>query len=158
MKTVLCSLSSLDTPFEKFATDCAEMGFNGIEATVLKPHLSPLIYRTKASRKKLKEFLQSKGLEISDLDQRSALSIPYPKMREHELIVFDSLCQMAVDLDCNIVKVDQAGATMYADPNIPWPEQRAWLLEGLKGCAEIAQDYGLKCGLHNHANTTVREP
>jgi len=101
--------------------------------------------------------MDSKNVEVSDIDQRSALSIPPANVREHQLIVFDVNCQMAVDFNCNIVKIDQAGAAQSADPNIPWRQQRAWLVECIKDCAKIAKDYGVKCGLHNHTNTTVRE-
>jgi len=159
MKTALFSAisASKGESIEKFATDCAEMGFDGMELAAVRTHLSPLTYKTKASRKKLKEFIESKGLEICDIDQRSGLSIPNRDIREHELVVFQILCEMAVDLDCPIVKVDQCGLTQHADPNIDWGQQRAWLVECLKDCAEIAEDYGVKCGLHNHVVTTVRE-
>jgi sugar phosphate isomerase/epimerase len=142
---------------EDAVTQIAEYGFDAIETSGNLTRLSPIVYRTKASRKKLKEFIDSKGIVIADVDLRSALSIPSANVREHQLILFDVLCQMAVDFDCDLVKVDQAGAAQAADRNIPWSQQRAWLVASLKHCAKIAEDYGVKCGLHNHTNATVRE-
>jgi sugar phosphate isomerase/epimerase len=134
----------------------SKLGFDGIEAVVGptgrgREHFSFKEYN-KAARKKLKEFADSKGIEIVMLSPYSHFGDPDPVIREREVSNYKECLTLAYDLGVDKTRFELG---VYSKEGRQEQVQRG--LECLKECTAVAEDLGITLVLDNHARVPITE-
>ena len=113
-----------------------------------RPHGSPLDLDVD-SRKRLKDFIKSKGLKIACLAAYNDFADPNPYNREVNLLQVRETIHLAHDLGAKLVRVFASGmGDMHTGAG--FDEQWAWVCENLIKAAKYAEDEGIVLGLQNH--------
>lgn len=134
---------------EKIIFKVAKFGYGGIEIMAKRPHASPLDLDTN-SRKKLKEFVKSKGLEIACVAAYNDFADPNPYNREINLLQIRETIRLAHDIGAKLVRVFASGmGDMHTGAS--FYEQWTWVRENLMETAKYAEDCGVTLGLQNHS-------
>lgn len=156
IKTALHSVSYSGTwgaqcflPLDRIITKAAEFGYDGIEIAAKRPHASPLDLDIE-SRKKLKDSIKSKGLEIACIAAYNDFADPSPFIREMNLLQLRETIHLAYDLEAKLVRVFASGmGNMHTGAD--FDEQWAWVCENLTKAAKYAEDQDILLGLQNHS-------
>jgi sugar phosphate isomerase/epimerase len=140
-------------PLEKIVDKAAEFGYDGVEIVAKAPHASPMLM-TQDDRKRLKDRITSKGLELCCLAGYFDFShdnshADMPRLQK-ELLWMRETLRLAADLGAPIVRT-YAG---FFYPTVPLRQQWQWAVEGLKESARMAEDFGVILGLQNHSEVT----
>lgn len=138
---------------EEQITMAANWGFDGIEL-VGDPEfgLFPLHF-DKTTRKKLKEFIASKGLETPLYSPRVSLGKPDPVARLQELQVYKSCVDLAVDFDIKLVRWEGG----FYSPDVPYYRVYNAAKEALRTCQRMAEDAGVTLAVDNHFFAPISE-
>jgi len=134
---------------DKIISKAAEFGYEGIEIMAKRPHASPLDL-DKNSRKELKDFVGSRGLEIACLAAYNDFADPSPYNREINLLQIRETIILAHDIGAKLVRVFASGMRDMHTAASSY-EQWAWVRENLIESAKYANDYGILLGLQNHS-------
>lgn len=161
MKFILHSVSYSTTwkgqtalPLDDVINKAAQLGFDGIELIAKRPHASPIDLNLDG-RKRIKEKIQSKGLELACIagyqDFSTGLNHPDMPHFEKELLYLRETIRLAYDLGCKIVRIYSG----FLRPNIPYEDQWNWCVEYIREGAKFAEDHGVFLALQNHSEITV---
>jgi len=161
MKFILHSVSYSPTwrgqtalPLDKVIEKAAQLGYDGIELIAKRPHASPLDLNADA-RKRLRETIQGKGLELPCIagyqDFSSGLEHPDMAHFEKELLYLRETIRLAYDLGCKIVRIYSG----FLRPEIPYEDQWNWCVQYIREGARFAEDWGIYLALQNHSEITV---
>lgn len=135
-------------PLDKIITKAAEFGYDGIEIAAKRPHGSPLDLDIE-SRKRLEDFIKSKGLEIACIAAYNDFAEPNSFNREINLLQVRETIQLAHDLEAKLVRVFASGmGNMHTGAS--FDEQWAWVRENLLAATKYAEEQGIVLGLQNH--------
>jgi len=141
-------------PLDRVIEKAAQLGFDGIELIAKRPHASPLDL-SGDDRKRLKETIRSKGLELACLagyqDFSSGLDHPDMAHFEKELLYMRETVRLASDLGCGIVRIYSG----FLRPQIPYEDQWDWCVRYIQEGARFAGDHGVILALQNHSEITV---
>jgi len=141
-------------PLDKVIDKAAQLGFDGVEFIAKRPHASPLDLGAD-DRKRLKETIRSKGLELACIagyqDFSSGLDHPDMAHFEKELLYLRETVRLASDLDCRIVRIYSG----FLRPQIPYEDQWTWCVQYIREGARFAEDQGVVLALQNHSEITV---
>jgi len=134
----------------------AKLGFDGIEVVVgetgrKRKHFSPKDY-SKAARKKLREFADSKEIEIVILSPYCRFGDPDPAVREREVSNYKEYLALARDLGVDRTRIELG---VYSREGYQQQVQRG--LECLKECMTVAEDLGITLALDNHSRVSIAE-
>ncbi len=135
-------------PLDKIITKTAEFGYDGIEIVAKRHRDSPLDLDTE-SRRRLKDFIKFKGLEIACIVAYSDFAEPNPYNGEINLLQVRETIHLAHDLEAKLVRVFTSGmGNMHTGAS--FDEQWAWVRENLLEATRYAEDQGIVLGLQNH--------
>jgi len=135
-------------PLESIISKAKEFGYDGIEIAAKRPHGSVLDLDSD-SRKRLKDLIKSKGLEIPCLAGYNDFADPSPYNREINQIYVREVIKLANDLDTGLVRVFASGmGAMHKGAS--FEEQWGWVRENLIEVVKYAGDQGIVLGLQNH--------
>jgi len=142
-----------------------EIGYQGLSIECKRPVAFPLDL-DKKTRKEIKEFAASQGIELVALESMSNFASEIMENRENNLAMMHDILELAVELEIDIVKVFAGWAGVKNDvgeiadyvpfrvPSRPrnLEELRRWnrAREGIREVAGWAQDLGIKVALQNH--------
>jgi len=136
-------------PLDKIITKAAEFGYDGIEIMAKRPHGSPLDLNVD-SRKRLRDFIESKGLQVACIAAYNDFADPNPYNREINLLYVREVIRLAHDLGANVVRVFASGmGNMHPEADID--QQWVWVRENLSEAAKYAEDQNVVLGLQNHS-------
>ncbi len=134
---------------DQFLVKAKELGFDGVMLTAKRPHVSPLDY-DEAARAKLKNRIKELGLTLVCLagytDFTAGIEKPGIPMIEIQVAYVEELSKLAHDLGTNMVRI----FTGFERDGIPYDNQYAMVLEGLKQAGEKAAKYGVTLVVQNH--------
>ncbi len=140
---------------EEFIPHAASMGYKGVMLMSKQPHLSPLTYNTDRV-KQLKELMDTHQIEMSCIAGYSdpnagfsATSVPFAPLGETQLIAIQQWCEMAVELDCKIIRL----MTGLANTGEAFHTQWKRCVQFMKSACDVAADYDLIIGIQNHDDT-----
>jgi sugar phosphate isomerase/epimerase len=161
MKFILHSVSYSPTwrgqtalSLDQVVAKAAQLGFDGIELIAKRPHASPLDLSPDA-RKRLKETIQAKGLELPCIagyqDFSTGMEHPDLPHFEKELLYLRETIRLSHDLGCRIVRIYSG----FLRPNIPYEDQWNWCVQYIREGAKYAEDQGVFLALQNHSEITV---
>lgn len=161
MKYILHSVSYSKTwkgqselSLDGFIEKAAELGYDGIELMGKRPHASPLDL-SGDDRKKLKEAIDSKGLELPCIagyhDFSRDLNHPDMPCFEKEILFLRETIRLAYDLGAGIVRTFSG----FLRPEIPFDDQWGWCVSNLKEGVRYAEDLGIILALQNHSPLAV---
>ena len=139
---------------DQFLVKAKELGFAHVEVMGKRPHLSPLDYDA-AARAKLKARLQELGLKIVCLAGYPDFTASADKMgipsAEMGAIYVGELARLAKDLDIPMIRV----FTGYERDGMPFDQQWAIVVQGLKLAAKKAAEYGVMLAVQNHHDIAI---
>ncbi len=133
----------------EFLDKAKQLGFDGVMLTAKRPHVSPLDYDA-AARKALRNKIESLGLELVCLAGYTDFTAGVDKAGipnvEIQACYVGELAKLARDLGTDMVRI----FTGYERPGIPFDQQYAMVVEGLKLAGQKAAEYGLTLAVQNH--------
>ncbi len=134
---------------EQFAEKASELGFDSVMLMAKRPHLSVLDWAA-APRARLRSRLDQLGLKAACIAGYTNFTadlqhgdIPH---REFQIRHVVELSEMALDLDCPLVRV----FTGYEEPSPGASAQLKLVVEALRECARRAAELGVTIGVQNH--------
>lgn len=134
---------------EEFIDKAKELGFDGIMLVTKRPHVSLLDYDEKA-RKELKNKIDKSVLELVCLagycDFTAGSDMQGIPNVEIQAVYIGELARLAKDLGTKMVRI----YTGYERPGIPYDQQYAKVVEGLKMAGKLAAKYGVTLAVQNH--------
>lgn len=133
-----------------FLHKAASLGYRAVELAAKRPHASPLDLDA-GEIAKLKRIIDEEGLEVVCMASYHDWSTPplHPDMAytEKELLYFRAVVELAVALDCPLVR----SYTGFFHDGIPYRQQWDRCVRGLQQAARIAAGYGVTLGVQNHS-------
>ena len=133
----------------EFLDKAKQLGFDGVMLTAKRPHVSPLDHDA-AARKALRNKIESLGLELVCLAGYTDFTAGVDKAGipnvEIQACYVGELAKLARDLGTDMVRI----FTGYERPGIPFDQQYAMVVEGLKLAGQKAAEYGLTLAVQNH--------
>jgi L-ribulose-5-phosphate 3-epimerase len=156
MKTALHSVSYAGVwpgqarlGLEDFLVRAKSLGFDAVMLMAKRPHLSPLDFSGE-DRARLRNRLDNLGLQVACLagytDFCMGADRPDIPSREMQVLYARTLCEIAKDLNCGLVRVftgfDHAAAT--------YDQQWNWCVAALQECARNAAALNVTIGVQNH--------
>lgn len=134
---------------DEFLIKAKELGFEGVMLVAKRPHVSPFDY-DETARKKLKARIKELGLELVALagytDFTAGMEKPGIPMAEIQAIYMTEVAKLAKDLGTSMVRV----FTGYVRNGVPYDQQYAQVVEGLKMAGQAAAQYGVTLAIQNH--------
>jgi len=134
---------------DEFLVKAKALGFDGVMLVAKRPHVSPHDYDENA-RKKLRQRLQELGLELVCLagytDFTAGIDKPGIPNYEIQAAYVGEVAKLAADLGTRMVRI----FTGYERPGIPFDQQYAMVVEGLKLAGKLAAQYGVTLAIQNH--------
>ncbi|MEM2111186.1 MAG: sugar phosphate isomerase/epimerase family protein [Candidatus Bathyarchaeia archaeon] len=143
-----------------------ELGFQGLSIECKRPVAFPLDL-DKKTRKEIKEFADSQGIELVACESMSNFASEVMEHRENNLAMMHDILELAVDLEVDKVKVfagwvgvmnDVGEVAEYMPMVVPseprnLEEVKRWnrAREGIKEVCKWAKDMGITIALQNHA-------
>jgi sugar phosphate isomerase/epimerase len=139
---------------DEFLLKAKELGFDGVMLGAKQPHVS-LIEYDDAARKKLRDRINELGLELVCIAGYNDFTAGVDRSGipnvEIQAIYIGELAHLARDLGTKMVRV----FTGYERPGIPYDQQYAMVVEGLKMAGKIAAQYGITLIVQNHHDIAV---
>jgi sugar phosphate isomerase/epimerase len=149
---------------EEFVDTAKKYGYDGVEIDLKRPHGSPLDLNTDRC-KEIKDYVASKGLEMSAMSANNNFASPVAEHIENELLMVREQIRVTKELGAPVLRLFVAwrGVTMrngianyevtakhstYYDSLNFEIIQRA--VECFKECARWAEDAGVILALQNH--------
>lgn len=134
---------------DEFLEKAKELEYDGVMLMTKRPHLSPLDY-DKEDRARLKQKIHGLGLTLVGLAGYSDFTAGIDKggipHTEIQAAYIGQVAELARDLGTNMVRI----FTGYERPGIPYDQQYATVVEGLKMAAREAQKYDVTLVVQNH--------
>jgi sugar phosphate isomerase/epimerase len=134
---------------DEFLDKAKQLGFDGVMLMAKRPHISPLDY-DQAARKALRHKIESLDLELVCLAGYTDFTAGIDKAgipnMEIQAAYVGELAGLASDLGTDMVRV----FTGYERPGVPFDNQYALVVEGLKLAGRKAADYGITLAVQNH--------
>jgi sugar phosphate isomerase/epimerase len=134
---------------DEFLLKAKELGFDGVELSAKRPHVSLLDYDDDA-RKKLRDRIKELGLDLVCLAGYNDFSAGVDKSGipnvEIQAIYIGELARLAHDLGSSMVRI----FTAYERPDLTYDKQYGMLVEGLQMAGKIAARYGVTLIIQNH--------
>jgi sugar phosphate isomerase/epimerase len=134
---------------DEFLEKAKELGYEGVMLVTKRPHVSPHDY-DKAARARLKAKIDSLGLTLVGLagytDFTAGIDKPGIPNAEIQAAWVGEMAELAKDLGTDMVRI----FTGYERPGIPYDNQYAEVVEGLKMAGERAAEYGVTLAVQNH--------
>ena len=134
---------------DEFLNKAKELGFDGVMLVAKRPHVSLIDYDD-AARKKLRARIKELGLELVCIGGYNDFTAGVDKAGvpnvEIQAIYIGELARLARDLGTNMVRI----YTGYERPGIPYDQQFAMVVEGLRMAGKIAAQYGVTLVVQNH--------
>lgn len=134
---------------DQFLVKAKSLGFTRVMLVAKRPHLAPGDYDA-AARKRLRERIKELGLEVTSLagytDYTAGIDKPGIPHAEIQAAYIGEVARLAQDLGVNMVRV----FTGYERPSIPYDQQWAAVVNGLKLSAREAAKYGVTLAVQNH--------
>jgi sugar phosphate isomerase/epimerase len=139
---------------DQFLEKAHELGYDGVEIMAKRPHLSPLDYDD-AARQKLRAHIERLGLKLVALaaysDFSAGMDKPGIPQVEIQAAYLGEVARLAHDLGCNMVRV----FTGYDREGIPYDQQYAAVMLGLRLGGQQAARYGVTLAVQNHHDLGV---
>ena len=139
---------------DQFLVKAHELGYDGVEIMAKRPHLSPLDYDD-AVRQKLRARINQLGLKVVALaaytDFSAGMDKPGIPHVEIQAAYLGEVARLAHDLGCNMVRV----FTGYDREGIPYDQQYAAVMLGLRLGGQQAARYGVTLAVQNHHDMGV---
>jgi len=157
--------------FEEPIKRAAALGFEGIELIGNRETLRS--YYTPERIKKLRELIQSYGLELTEfVSFTQEMNHPDEKERQRVIADFERACDVAVELGTQIVNTIApwpAGAklpdrsrelkfTLHLPPDYSWEKDWENYVNSMKKCAKIAEERNLRIALEAFPYTLCCTP
>lgn len=172
MKVGLYSISCSGTWFndrpaltvEEFVDTAKKFGYDGVELDLKRPHGSPLELDSKRCRE-IREYVASKGLEMSGVAANNNFASIVPEQLENELLMVREQIRVAKELGAPVLRLFAAwrGIVMkngVATYEIPAKyhsfygaleyELHQSIIACLKECCKWAEEAGVVLALQNH--------
>ncbi|MGK7392984.1 MAG: sugar phosphate isomerase/epimerase family protein [Candidatus Cyclobacteriaceae bacterium M3_2C_046] len=134
---------------DEFLEKSKELGYEGVMLMAKKPHLSVMDYN-KADRARLKQKMEDLGLTLVGLaaysDFTAGIDKPGIPHLEIQAAYIGEIAEMASDLGTNMIRI----FTGYERPGIPYDQQYATVVEGLKMAGAEAAKHGVTLAVQNH--------
>jgi sugar phosphate isomerase/epimerase len=134
---------------DEFLDKAKQLGFEGVMLMAKKPHVSPMDY-DKAARKALRHKIEDLGLDLVCLAGYTDFTAGIDKAgipnAEIQAAYVGELAKLASDLGTDMVRV----FTGYERPGVPFDDQYALVVEGLKLAGQKAAEYGVTLAVQNH--------
>lgn len=134
---------------EEFLEKAKELGYDGVMLMAKRPHVSPLDYDA-AARKALRRKIEELELELVCLAGYTDFTAGSDKAGipnvEIQAAYVGELAKLARDLGTDMVRV----FTGYERPGIPYDQQYARVVEGLRLAGREAGKYGVTLAVQNH--------
>jgi sugar phosphate isomerase/epimerase len=139
---------------DQFLVKAKELGYDGVEIMCKRPHLSPLDY-DEAARQRLRARIDQLGLKLVALgaytDFSAGMDKPGIPHVEIQATYLGEVARLAHDLGCNLVRV----FTGFDREGLPYDQQYAAVLEGLRAGGQMAARYGVTLAVQNHHDLAV---
>ena len=139
---------------DQFLVKAKELGYDGVEIMCKRPHLSPLDY-DEVARQRLRARIDQLGLKLVALaaytDFSAGMDKPGIPHAEIQATYLGEVARLAHDLGCNLVRV----FTGFDRAGIPYDQQYAAVLEGLRSGGQMAARYGVTLAVQNHHDLAV---
>lgn len=133
-----------------FLRKAAQLGYSAVELAAKRPHASPLDLDA-AQLREIKQILVEEGLEVVCMASYHDWSTPplHPDMAytEKELVYFRAVVDLAVALDCPLVR----SYTGFFHEGVLHRQQWDRCVRGLQEAARIAGRHGVTLGIQNHS-------
>lgn len=133
----------------EFLDKAKQLGFDGVMLTAKRPHVSPLDYDV-AARKALRNKIENLGLELVCLAGYTDFTAGVDKAGipnvEIQACYVAELAKVARDLGTDMVRI----FTGYERPGVPFDQQYAMVVEGLRLAGQKAAEYGVTLAVQNH--------
>jgi sugar phosphate isomerase/epimerase len=134
---------------DEFLTKAKQLGFDGVMLLAKRPHVSPLDYDA-AAREALRHKIESLGLELVCLAGYTDFTAGVDKAGipnvEIQACYVGELAKLARDLGTDMVRI----FTGYERPDVPFDQQYAMVIEGLKLAGHESAKYGVTLAVQNH--------
>ena len=134
---------------DQFLLKARELGYAGVILVAKRPHVSPLDY-DQAARRKLKARIEELGLKLVGLagytDFTAGMDKPGIPNAEIQAAYVGELAHLARDLGTDMLRI----FTGYERPGIPYDQQYAQVVEGLRLAGARAAEYGVTLAVQNH--------
>jgi sugar phosphate isomerase/epimerase len=139
---------------DEFLVKAKELGFEAVMLMAKRPHVSPLDY-DETARKQLRARMDQLGLKLVCLagysDFTAGSDKPGIPNVEIQAAYLGQVARLARDLGTDTVRV----FTGYERPNIPFDQQYAMVLEGLRLSAKEAAKYNVTLAVQNHHDIAI---
>ena len=139
---------------DDFLVKAKQLGYDGVELMAKRPHLSPVDY-DEAARQKLRARIDQLGLKLVALaaytDFTAGMDKPGIPQVEIQAAYLGEVARLARDLGTNMVRV----FTGYERPGIPYDQQYATVVAGLRLAGQQAARYGVTLAVQNHHDIAV---
>ena len=134
---------------EEFLVKAKELEFEYVMLVAKRPHLSPHDYDD-AARRKLRARIEELGLKLVCLagytDFTAGIDKPGIPNAEIQAAYVGEVARLARDLGADMLRI----FTGYERPGVPWDNQYAQVVEGLKLAGRAAAKYGVTLAVQNH--------
>jgi len=139
---------------EDFIRKAAALGYDGVELTGKRPHLSVLDMDDKKLAC-INKLLKDEGLECACIagytDFLLGADAGMSPSVEFQISYVDRLCEMAQALDSKLIRL----FTGYEVDGIGYQKQWEMCVEALRECSVRARKYGVTIGIQNHHDIAV---
>lgn len=97
---------------------------------------------------KVKKLLKEKNLKVAAYAVSNNFALPDPEARKKQIEHVKEGIDIAAKFDTKVLRV--FSGHIEEDDEITFEEARNWIVEGLRECAEYADEKGIILGLENH--------
>ncbi len=134
---------------DEFLVKAKELGFEAVTLVAKRPHVSPYDYSME-DRKRLRNRIEELGLELAYMagytDFTAGIDKPGIPHTEIQALYIGEVAKLARDLGTDMVRI----FTGYVRPDIPYDQQYATVVEGLKMAGREAAKYDVTLAVQNH--------
>ena len=139
---------------DDFLLKAKQLGYEGVELMAKRPHVSPLDY-DEAARQRLRARIDQLGLKLVALaaytDFTTGMDKPGIPQVEIQAAYLGEVARLARDLGTNMVRV----FTGYERAGVPYDQQYATVVAGLRLAGQQAARYGVTLAVQNHHDIAV---
>lgn len=134
---------------DEFLDKAKHLGFDGVMLMAKRPHISPLDY-DQAARKALRHKIESLDIELVCMAGYTDFTAGIDKAgipnMEIQAAYVGELARLASDLGTDMVRI----FTGYERPGVPFDNQYALVVEGLKLAGQKAAEHDVTLAVQNH--------
>lgn len=152
MQTSILTKVFSDSDLPTACRRAADAGYDAVELMGRDPHLGP--ETTVAEAETLREQLDDLGLSVSCLATYTGNYANRDKGeddREAELAALDHYCDLALALDCDLIRHNPGGPPEHHAEDADYERAASWL----RRAADHAAEDDLRLGVEIHASTIV---